>query len=256
PTAPAGTTTRTGTTAASGTTGTTGSTTGSGSTTGTGSGGGGGGATTGSTTTGGTTTGGTTTGGTTGDQEERLAGNDRIDTAIAISQDSFPNSANSAGVQAAATGASAVVLARSDLFPDALAGTPLACAQNAPLLITPAAALDPRVAAELQRVLASGRTVYLLGGTNALSAAVEASVRALGYGTVRYAGPDRYGTAVRIALAGLGSPATALVATGINFPDALAGGAAGCKTHGAVLLTAGSAMPGVTADYLAAHHPA
>ena len=44
------------------------------------------------------------------------------------------------------------MLARSDLFPDALAGTPLACAQDAPLLITPAAALDSRVAAELRRV--------------------------------------------------------------------------------------------------------
>src|SRR5205823_13589326 len=113
-----------------------------------------------------------------------------------ISQDSFPN-AGSAG---------AVVIARSLLFPDALAGTPLACVKNAPLLLTPQAVLDGRTQAELQRVLGSGGTVYILGGVNAISQGVENAIRSLGYNIVRLGGIDRFFTAVKIALAGLGSP--------------------------------------------------
>lgn len=45
--------------------------------------------------------------------------------------------------------AGAVVLTRADQFPDALAGTPLAVALKAPLLLTGSDALDPRTEAEL-----------------------------------------------------------------------------------------------------------
>src|SRR5579884_1700253 len=86
----------------------------------------------------------------------RLSGADRIATAIAVSTNAFPSHATAA------------VLARSDDFADALAGTPLAVAKNAPLLLTPPTTLDARVSAELQRVVPAGGTVYLLGGTVAL----------------------------------------------------------------------------------------
>ena len=89
----------------------------------------------------------------------RISGPDRVDTADAISQAEFP------GVGSA----SAVVLARYDGFADTLAGTPLAAAKSAPLLLTSPASLDPRTLAEIQRVLTAGKTVYLLGGNGALS---------------------------------------------------------------------------------------
>jgi putative cell wall-binding protein len=173
----------------------------------------------------------------------RLAGADRVATAVAISHRAFPAALSAAGA----------VLARADAFADALAGAPLAVARRGPLLLTGSAALDDRVAAELVRVLSEGRTVYLLGGPNALDPAVEAQVRALGYPTVRYAGADRYATAAAVANQGLGNPATLLEATGLDFPDALAAGAAAARAHGAVLLTAGATMPTATAAYLAAH---
>jgi hypothetical protein len=176
------------------------------------------------------------------DPVSRLAGSDRVATAIAISKDAFP-----------AASAGAVVLSRSDLFADALAGTPLAVAKGGPLLLTASTSLDGRTRSEIQRVLPSGETVYLLGGTGALSSSVEAEIVAAGYQAVRYAGNDRYGTAVAIADQGLSNPATLLLATGTNFPDALSGGAAAAKVSGAILLTAGSAMPPATADYLSAH---
>jgi len=172
----------------------------------------------------------------------QLSGVDRIATAIAVSQSSFGQSA-----------AGAVVLARDDAFADALTGGPLAAAHDAPLLLTGPTGLDRRVGAEMRRVLAPGGTVYLLGGTAALSQTVEATVTQLGFKPVRLAGADRFGTAVQIATAGLGTPQTVLLVTGEDFADALAATPAASKLGAAILLTQGTAMPFTTSAYLAAH---
>ena len=174
----------------------------------------------------------------------RLAGNDRVDTAIAISANSFPNGGT----------AGAVVLARDDTYPDGVSAAPLALAFTAPVLLTSPAALDARTESELRRVVPSGRTVFLIGGIDALSAAVADKVAADGYGVYRVAGADRFATAVDIATV-LNNPSTILLATGDNFPDALVGGAAAAHVAGAVLLTDDTRMPAATANYLAAHPP-
>ena len=173
----------------------------------------------------------------------RLSGADRFATAVAISGTEVP-SGHTAG---------AVVLARADNYPDALVGTALAAARTAPLLFTSGATLQPPTQAELQRVLPPGGTVYLLGGTSAIPAAVAATLSSLGYAVVRYAGADRYGTALAVADA-LGDPSTVLLATGTNFPDALAAGPAAAHVGGVVLLTDGSVLPASVSTYLTAHH--
>ncbi|MGH9066446.1 MAG: cell wall-binding repeat-containing protein [Acidimicrobiales bacterium] len=177
-----------------------------------------------------------------GDPVMRLAGETRIGTAIAVSRHAFP----------ATHSAAAVVLARSDAFPDALSAGPLAAAKGGPLLLTGGASLDPAAAAELTRVLAPGGTVYLVGGRSALSLAVATQVRALGFVTARLAGASRFATAVAVAEA-LGNPTTVFEATGTTFPDALSGVPAAIKAHGAILLTNGSTQSAVTASYLSAH---
>jgi hypothetical protein len=172
----------------------------------------------------------------------RISGADRDATAVAVSKTAF-----------AATGsASAVVLARSDVFADALAGGPLAAAKKAPLLLTSSGSLDAETKAEIQRVLPSGGTVYLLGGTAALSPAVESAISALGDVPSRLAGTDRSGTAVAIADA-MGDPSTVFEASGSDFPDALSAVPAAVTQHGAILLTNGSAQASATSTYLAAH---
>ena len=170
----------------------------------------------------------------------RISGPDRIDTANAISQASFP------GVGTA----SAVVLARADGFADALAGTPLAAAKSAPLLLTGPSSLEPRTLTEIQRVLTPGKTVFLLGGTAALSTSVQTALTTAGYQIVRFEGVDRFDTAVRIARDGLNNPSTLLVADGVNFPDALTAGAAAAQAKGAVLLSAGSSPVSITSSYI------
>ena len=172
----------------------------------------------------------------------RLAGSERIGTSVAVSSDLY-----------GASEASSVVLARAGAFPDALAGAPLAVARGGPLLLTSAERLSAATAAELQRALAAGGTVHLLGGTAALSEEVAADVQALGYTVQRLAGATRFETAVAIAEATTSDPDTILVADGTTFPDALVAGAAAGHIGGTVVLTDAGRVPPVTRDYLDAH---
>jgi len=140
-------------------------------------------------------------------------------------------------------------LARADDYPDALVGGPLAAEKNAPLLLTEGSTLPGATATEVKRVLPVGGKVYVLGGTSAIPTSVTSQLTSTGYTVVRYSGADRYATAVAVATA-LGSPTTVLLATGTNFPDALAAGPAAAHVHGAILLTDGSTVPSETATYL------
>ena len=173
---------------------------------------------------------------------QRIAGLDRIETTNAISA-----TARTSGQ------ATAAVLARSDSFADALAGTPLAAARGGPVLLTASDRLDLATATELLRVLDPGATVYLLGGTAALSPQVEREVRGLGYETERLFGADRFDTAIAIATRGLDDPDLLMITTGTDFPDALGAGAAAATGGGAVLLTAGADLPPQVRAYLDAH---
>jgi len=179
----------------------------------------------------------------------RIYGQDAIGTSIAVSQAEFPSYGS----------ARAVVLARADFFSDALAGGPLAAANGGPLLITPGAAasplLDPRVLAEIRRVLLGGGTVFVLGGDLALAPGIDNQLAFLGYRVVRVAGANEFATAVAIANQ-LGNPTTVFEATGLDFPDALSAVPAAIANRGAVLLTNGNEQAPETASYLSQVRPA
>ena len=210
----------------------------------------------------------------------RLQGSDRVATSIAVSADAFPSGT-----------AKAAVIVSAVNFPDALVGVPLASARSGPILLSNADALSSATLAELARATGpptgggttttttaptststsllptttttpttttgpgqppGNVTVYLLGGTAALSPNIETQLTNAGYKVMRYGGATRYATAVLVADA-LGSPSTVLEATGVDFPDALAAGAAAAKVKGAVLLTQGPKMSPETAAYTGAH---
>jgi putative cell wall-binding protein len=188
------------------------------------------------------------------DGDIRLAGANRYETAIAVSQLNWASAGDQTGPTAAA-----VVLSRGDTFADALGGSALAAAKNGPLLLTPPTSLFPDTKTEIQRLLGSGsgKTVYLVGGTGALSAGVASSITAMGLKAVRLSGDNRYETAVAVAKAINPSPDQVLAATGLNFPDALSAGAAagsydvpGSGTSAVVVLTADKVMPPATQSYL------
>lgn len=170
---------------------------------------------------------------------ERLAGTDRVHTAVRISAGTFPS-------------ADTVVLARADTYPDALAGAPLAARLGGPVLLSAQDRLSAATRSELQRL--GARRAVLLGGPAALSDAVRADVEGLGLSVERLAGTDRFDTAARVA-ARVGGQRV-YVTQGISadpnrgWPDAVAVSALAAFQGAPILLTRQESLPAATSRAL------
>lgn len=114
-----------------------------------------------------------------------------------------------------------VVLARGDHYADALAGVPLAALYEAPILLTPVNSLAPETRTEIEAL--SAHTIIILGGTAAVGEAVEEELEDMGLTVDRIKGANRYATAAAISerVAPYGSH-VAVIASGMDYPDALA----------------------------------
>ena len=165
---------------------------------------------------------------------DRIAGADRFETAVEISKAGWTTS-------------EIVIIARSDAFPDALAGAPLAFMHNAPILITPTANLHAATAAEIDRLKAN--QAIILGGTGAVSQSVEDALTLKGLTVHRFGGANRYATAAEIA-ENLPPYTQAVIAYGENFPDALAIGPYAARNGWPILLTRTNSLPAETAAAL------
>jgi uncharacterized protein YkwD len=177
-----------------------------------------------------------------------------MDEAIAISSHEFVT--DSAGY---------AVLARNDVFADALAGAALA-GRVGPVLYTTGPTPQNRnpglygaTRTELARVLRPGSTVYVLGGTGAMSEQTAGDLEAAGYDVHRLAGGSRIETALRIAeevrrLHG-GSVDEVIIARADAWPDAVTGGAYAASTGTPLLLTPNGELDAGVAAFLAATHP-
>ncbi|WP_161958470.1 cell wall-binding repeat-containing protein [Ornithinimicrobium cavernae] len=159
----------------------------------------------------------------------RLAGENRYETSRAIA-DTYP------------TGISTVYVASGTAYPDALAGGAAAGRNDRPLLLTHPTQLPSATAAALDR-LDPGRIV-ILGGSGAVSEAVARTLAQHTDGDVtRIAGADRYETAALIARTFPDHRSRVFVATGTDFPDALAGSAFAGGEHNPVLLAQPYRLP-------------
>lgn len=169
----------------------------------------------------------------------RLAGANRYATAAEISKARFsPASTDTAYV---ATGVN---------FPDALAGGPAAAVDGAPILLVTKDSIPNPTAVELTRLGVS--TIVILGGTGVVSAAAETQLGAYATTVLRRAGTNRYNTAVEISRSKFSPGVPRIyVATGENFPDALAGAAAAGFVGGPILLLTRYSVPGSTAGEIA-----
>jgi putative cell wall-binding protein len=167
----------------------------------------------------------------------RIAGNDRYATAAAISAESFK------------TDVPVAYVASGEAFPDALAGGVAAALGNGPILLVRSGTIPDATDAELKRL--APQRIVVLGGTAAVGRSVENQLSAYTSGGVnRLAGADRYATSVAISTSVFGTPGVrnVFLATGRNFPDALAGGplaAASTPGAGPILLVPGNCMPSV-----------
>ncbi|MDO5080130.1 cell wall-binding repeat-containing protein [Buchananella hordeovulneris] len=175
-----------------------------------------------------------------GFQVERLAGPNRFATARAVA-DTTRQVLTENGKQVRT-----VVLVDGLNFADALAGGPVATKHDGVLLLTNGPKLDPQTLAAAK----SYSPNFIAIGGSAVRAAQ--STGDAGVQVTPLAGPNRYATALQAALHQPQSPQTVVLASGVSFPDALAGGALAAHTDGVVLLSPPGALPPGVADFLAA----
>lgn len=171
----------------------------------------------------------------------RRAGVSRITTAVSLAETAFPN------------GAQNVLIARADVYADALAGSALAGHLDAPLLLSDSTELTSTTLAEIRRLKAT--RAYLLGGENSLSSSVRDTLEDEGLEVERVSGPDRFSTASEVA-ALLPPSSVAYLVEGANadpgrgWPDAVASSALAALTKQPVLLATRDGLPDATQQAL------
>lgn len=168
-----------------------------------------------------------------GYEVHRLAGADRFGTARQIA---LRTGLGPSGEVVVALGTHAE---ETRAWPDALsAGALAATADRPPVLLTAADQLPPATRDALARL--SPARVLLLGGSAAVSPAVEQELADLDYPVRRLAGASRYGTSAAVAAEALSrhpdGPVPVVFATGANYPDGLAAGALAARLDALVLL--------------------
>jgi putative cell wall-binding protein len=187
---------------------------------------------------------------------DRIPGADRYETSVNISK-KIP------------LGPHYVVLARGDVFADALASAPATndatTDQITPVLLTPAGTLDARAKAEIDRRLDPGDTVLMMGGSVALAPGIDTALTAAGYKVQRLTSylnttgetVDRFDTAAAVAERVVGSANVKvpeiIVASGFKFPDALAASSYAAANAVPILLGTTGGMPAATQKFLNNH---
>jgi putative cell wall-binding protein len=163
----------------------------------------------------------------------RVAGPTRYETAAEI--------ASEIGSVGQVGGLDTAIIASGANFPDALAGGPVAYAEGLPLLLVQPDSIPSATESALTDL--GVEQVVILGGTAAVSDAVQADLEDLtGNDAIRVAGTNRFGTAAEVSRFQEDTLdwtiGEILLASGLNFPDALAGGPLGGERTASILLLA------------------
>ena len=172
----------------------------------------------------------------------RIAGVDRYETALELSQAAFDASSDVAYLVSGAG------------FAEALSAGPAAGLEGGPILLVQGASLDDDVAAELERL--SPSTIVLAGGSGSLSVALEAdAVRRFGAAVVRAGSFTRYSSGVALAERVLTEESdTIFVSTGEVFADGLAATPWAIREEAPIVLVpADGRLPFRVVDLLEAH---
>ncbi|MBB1514782.1 cell wall-binding repeat-containing protein [Tessaracoccus sp. MC1679] len=169
----------------------------------------------------------------------RVGGTDRYETAALV---------------AAGMTSDHVVVASGQVFADAVPAGPLAAKLGAPLLLTRQGELPSSTAQALRELAPS--VVTVMGGPGAISEAVLQEIeRVSGASATRIGGADRFETASLVARTYFPEADTALVASGIQFPDGLSGTPLAHAYGAPILLSTGNCASAFTTGALAAISP-
>lgn len=165
------------------------------------------------------------------DKVDRWSGDDRYSTSATISSGVY------------GPGVDVAYVASGEIYTDALSGAPVAGRSDGPVLLVSAKGIPDVIATELTRL--APHKIVIFGGPATISPEIEAQLHDFTTGEVqRWSGADRFETSAAISEVSFDpGVATAYVASGRVFTDALSGAPVAGKTDGPVLLVDTDKLP-------------
>jgi len=162
-------------------------------------------------------------------QITRLCGTDRYETAVKIAD------------QLEVKRGTSIVLVDGENYPDALSISSIAAGMQSPILLIQKEGLSNAVRQKIAEIAPA--KVYIIGGEGVISTAVESQVVQITSldktNIVRISGADRYETSLAVAHYFNLSGQSICIATGNNFPDALAGSVYAAHLNAPIILADG-----------------
>lgn len=163
---------------------------------------------------------------------KRLSGSDRYQTSLAIADFGWGQS-----------GSKEAFIATGAAFPDALAAGAAAAGADMPVILVDGS-LGSVPSTQTAKMEHYGvETVHIAGGEGAVSWGIERSLKNMQFTVNRYAGPDRFSTSGSIAESFGTLHGGVYLASGANYPDALAGAVVAGKQQAVLLLTEHTCLP-------------
>lgn len=164
----------------------------------------------------------------------RVAGADRINTAVEVSKKYYKS-------------ADTVIIANYEKFADSLSASALSKALKAPILLVKKDQLDSVVAQEIKRL--GAKNVVVIGGEQSVDKTKDSLSK---YNVQTIAGSDRYETSAKIAQEIIKRTGTtkAVIASGETFADALTVAPLANKNNMPILLVQPNNIPKATQEVL------
>jgi putative cell wall-binding protein len=173
---------------------------------------------------------------------ERVAGSNRYNTSAALAASSDPSDI------------STVYVVTGGAFPDGLVAAVAAGRAGGLVLLTQTKSIPSAVRSELSRL--DPDRIVIAGGPAAVSPKVEKDLQNFAPDVTRLSGADRYDTAALVAKMSYPEGADIVyLASGANFPDALAASPVAAFTDGPVLLTRSNSLPKTTRKVIQSLNP-
>ena len=174
---------------------------------------------------------------------DKLAGDDRFETAAKISKATYVKSGD----------ARAIILVGEEAIVDGLAAAPLAKQEDAPILLTKKDEIPAATMNEIKRATENeGKEakIYLVGGENNISKEVEKQLTSeLNAEIVRIAGEDRFKTSIKIAKK-LNSTNKAFVVGGDGLADAMSIASVATKEEAPIIVTPADGLTKDAKDFI------
>jgi putative cell wall-binding protein len=164
---------------------------------------------------------------------DRIGGVDRYDTSRKIAALAFGES-----------GTKAAYIASGLTFADAVSAGAAAAHRGAPVILVNGAngAIDAETRSAIVDLGATD--LHVVGGTLVVHPGIETSLAAIPGATVlRHAGDDRYATSRLVNADAIADSEVAFLASGLNYPDALAGAAYAGSMDAPLFLIPGGCVP-------------